>query len=87
MIGKHSMRSTARLTKEAARAGLKLNPRKCKALRTEYAINRESSVVDGEEVEDVEELPYQGATVEKRRAETITVLRKRSRRIEVHSGD
>ena len=87
MIGKHSMRSTARLTKEATRTGLKLNPRKCKALRTEYAISRDSSVVDGEEVEDVEELPYQGATVEKRRAETIKILRKHSRRIEVHSGD
>ena len=57
MIGKRCERSTVRLTKEAARAGLKLNPRKYKALRTEYAINRESSVVDGEEVEDVEELP------------------------------
>ena len=87
MIGKHSMRSTARLTKEAARAGLKLNPRKCKALRTEYASNSESSVVDGEEVKDIEELPYQGATVEKRRAETIKILRTDSRRIEVHSGD
>ena len=29
-----------------------------------YTINRESIVVNGEEVEDVEELPYQGATVE-----------------------
>ena len=86
MIGKHSERSTARQTKEAARAGLKLNPRKCKALRTEYAINRESSLVNGEEVEDVEELPYQGATVEKRRAKTIKILRTDSRRIEVHSG-
>ena len=87
MIGKHSERSTARLTNEAARAGLKLNPRKCKALRTEYAINRVSSVENGEEVEDVEELPYQGATVEKRRVEIIKILRTDSRRIELHSGD
>ena len=48
MISKHSMRSTARLTKEAARAGLELNPRKCKALNTVHAINRESIVVNGE---------------------------------------
>ena len=56
---------TGRLTEEAAGVGLKLNVRKCKTLRTECASNRESIVVNGEEVEDVEEFPYLGATVDK----------------------
>jgi len=56
---------TGRLTEEAARAGLELNARKCKTLRTEYANNRESIVVNGWEVEDVEEFPYLGAIVDK----------------------
>ena len=56
---------TGRLTEEAARVGLKLNVRKCKTLRTEYASNRESIVANGGEVEDVEEFPYLGATVHK----------------------
>ena len=56
---------TGRLTEEAARVGLKLNARKCKTLRTEYASNRERIAVNGEEVEDVGEFPYLGATVEK----------------------
>ena len=58
---------TGRLTEEAARVGLKLNARKCKTLRTEHASKRESIVVNGEEVEDVEEFPYLGATVDRRR--------------------
>ena len=41
---------TGRLTEEAARVGLKLNVKKCKTLRTEYASNRESIVVNGGEV-------------------------------------
>ena len=45
--------------------GLKLNARKCKTLRTEYASNRERIAVNGEEVEDVGEFPYLGATVGK----------------------
>ena len=56
---------TGSLTEEAARVGLKLNARKCKTLRTEYASNRESIVVNGEEVEDVEEFAYLGAIVDK----------------------
>jgi len=56
---------TGRLTEEAARVGLKLNARKCKTLRTEYASNRERIAVNGEEVEDVGEFPYLGATVDK----------------------
>ena len=56
---------TGRLTEEAARVGLKLNARKCKTLRTERASNRENIVVNGREVEDVEEFPYLGATVDK----------------------
>ena len=55
---------TGRLTEEAARVGLKLNARKCKTLRTEHA-NRESIVVNGREVEDVEEFPYLVAMVDK----------------------
>ena len=38
---------------------------KCKTLRTEYASNRERIAVNGEEVEDVGEFPYLGATVDK----------------------
>ena len=45
---------TGRLKEEAARVGLKLNARKCKTLRTEYATNKESNVVNGREVEDIE---------------------------------
>ena len=56
---------TERLVEEAARVGLKLIVRKCKALRTEHANNRKSIVVNGREVEDVEEFPYLGATVDK----------------------
>ena len=56
---------TRRLAEEAARVGLKLNARKCKTLRTECASSREKIVVDGEEVDDVEELTYLGATVDK----------------------
>ena len=55
---------TGRLTEEAARVGLKLNVRKCKTLRTEYASNRERIAVNAEEVEDGE-FPYLGATVDK----------------------
>ena len=54
-----------RLAEAAARVGLKLNARKCKTLRTEHANNRESIVVNGRKVEDVEEFPYQGAKVDK----------------------
>ena len=34
-------------------------------MRTEYASNRESIVVNGKDVEDVEEIPNLGATVDK----------------------
>ena len=56
---------TGRLTEEAARVGLKRNARKSKALRAEYASNRESIVVNGREVGDVEEFLYLGATIDK----------------------
>ena len=56
---------TGRLREKAARVGFKPNARKCKTLRTEHASNMESIVVNGEEVEDVEEFPYQGGTVDK----------------------
>ena len=56
---------TGRLTEEAARVGLKLNASKWKTLRTEYASNRERIAVNAEEVEDVGEFPYLGATVDK----------------------
>ena len=52
-----------RLMEEAARVGLNLNARKCRTLRTEFTRNRESIVVNGEEVEDVEE--FLGAFVDK----------------------
>ena len=55
-----------RLMKEAARVGLKLNARKYRTLRTEFTRNRESIVVNGEEVEDVEEFVYLGAIVDKK---------------------
>ena len=50
---------------EAARVGLKLNARKCKTLRTECVSCREKIVVDGEEVDDVKQFAYLGATVDK----------------------
>ena len=56
---------TGRLAEEAARVGLKLNARKWKTLRTECASSREKIVVDGEEVDDVEEFTSLGAIVDK----------------------
>ena len=57
---------TGKLAEEAARAGLKLNARKCKTLGTECASSREKIVVDGEEVDDVVELfTYLVAIVDK----------------------
>ena len=46
---------TERMAKEAARVASKLDARKCKTLGTGCARSRENIVVDGEEVEDVEE--------------------------------
>ena len=40
-------KKTGTLTEAAARVGLKLNARKCKTLRTEYASNIESIMVNG----------------------------------------
>ena len=54
-----------RLMEEAARVGLQLKARKCRTLRTEFTRNREIIVVNGEEVEDVEEFVYLGAIVDK----------------------
>ena len=56
---------TWRLTEEAARVSLKLIARKCETMRAEFARNRESIVVNGEEVDDVEEFAYLGAIVDK----------------------
>ena len=44
-----------RLAEEAARVACKLDARKSKTLGTDCARSRENIVVDGEEVEDVEE--------------------------------
>ena len=46
---------TGRLAEEAARVACKLDVRKGKTLGTDCARSRENIVVDGEEVEDVEE--------------------------------
>ena len=48
-------RETGRSVEEAARVACKLDARKCKTLGTGYARSRENIVVDGEEVEDVNE--------------------------------
>ena len=57
---------TGRLAEEAARVGLKRNARKCKTLRgLRLLIVKRTSVVNGEEVEDVEEFVYLGATINK----------------------
>ena len=56
---------TGRLAEEEARVGLKLKATKCKTLRTEFAHSSEDVAVNGEEVEDVEEFVYLGATVNK----------------------
>ena len=53
------------MAEEAARVELKLNARKCKTLRTECSSSREKIVVDGEEVDDVEEFTYLVAIVDK----------------------
>lgn len=65
LLSSNLCNKTGRLTEEATRAGLKLNARKCKTLKTEYADNRESIVLNGEEVEDVEEFRYLEATIDK----------------------
>ena len=57
-------KKTGRLVEETARVGLKLKAKKCKTLRTEGESSTENIVVDGEEVDDVEELTYQEATVD-----------------------
>ena len=56
---------TRRLTEEAARAGLKLHARKYKTLGTEHAKKEERIVVNGEQVEEVEEFAYLGASADK----------------------
>ena len=56
---------TRRWAEEAARVGLKLNTRNGKTLRPECASSREQIVVDGEEVDDIEEYTYLGALVDK----------------------
>ena len=56
---------TGRPAGEASRIGLKLNARKCKALRTECASSREKIVVDDDEVDNVEEFTYLGAMGQK----------------------
>ena len=53
------------MAEETARVGLKLNAKKCKTLRTESDSRRDNILVDGEEVDDVEELTYLGAIVDK----------------------
>ena len=73
-----------RLTEEAARLGLKLDARKCKTLRTEFARNRESIVMNNEEVEDVQEFAYLGVIVDKE-GEAVKILGTDCRRYEVHS--
>ena len=50
---------TERLMSEAARVGLKLNAGKCKTLRTEHTQSNERIVVNGEQVEDMDEFAYQ----------------------------
>ena len=55
-------------------------------MRMEFATNRESIVVNGEEVKDVEEFAYLGAIVEKKRkVEAVKTLGTDCRRREVHS--
>lgn len=56
---------TGKLKEEAARVGLKLNARNCKTLKTECASSGVKTVVDGEEVDDVEEFTHLGAILDK----------------------
>ena len=53
------------MAEETDRIGLKLNAKKCKTLKAECDSRRENIVVDGEEADDVEELTYLGAIVDK----------------------
>ena len=52
----------------------KLNARKCKTLRTECASNREMIVVDGEEVDDVEEFTSLGAILDTEGRGSIDIM-------------
>ena len=56
---------TNKMICEAARLGLKLNAKKCKTLRTEYIRNEDNITVNNEPVEDVIELVYLGAMMDK----------------------
>ena len=67
---------TERLDDEAARVGLKLNERKCRTLKTEYATCKERIMLNGKQVEDVEGFVYLG-----------TIVGKEGRRYEVHFKD
>ena len=53
------------MAEETVRVGFKLNAEKCETLRTECDSRRENIVVDGEELDDVEELTNLGAIVDK----------------------
>ena len=65
---------TGRLSEEAARVGLKLKTRNGKTLRTECASSREKIVVDGEQVDDIEEFTYLGAIVNKDRGGSKDIM-------------
>ena len=70
---------TGRLSEEAARVGLKLNTRNGKTLRTECTSSREKIVVDGEEVDDIEEFTYLGAIVNKDRGGSKDIMHRLQR--------
>ena len=53
------------MAEKTVRVGYKLNAKKCKTLRTECDSRRENIVVDGEDLDDVEELTNLGAIVDK----------------------
>ena len=67
------------MSEEAARVGLKLNTRNGKTLRTECTSSREKVVVDGEEVDDIEEFTYLGAIVNKDRGGSKDIMHRLQR--------
>ena len=74
--------------REAARVGLKLNAGKCKTLRTEHAQSKERIVVNGEQVEDVNEFAYvDKESTLTRKVEAVETLGIDCKRRKVHSED
>ena len=56
---------TQKLTTEAERIGMKLNPKKCKTLRSQQTKNKELITLYDQKIEDVDKFTYLGAVMDK----------------------